>query len=142
MSDPLRQGARLGPTPWLEVSQERIQLFGRASDDKGWVHMDPERAARGPYGSTIAHGFLTLQLSLRLLEDVLDGRMGGAVVYGVNRVRFPAPVPAGSRVRGNFEVLATEPNGAGTKATIAATIEREGGGRPVMVAELVLLFTE
>ena len=137
----LEAGTTLGPSPWLEVDQERIELFGRASDDRGWVHMDPERAADGPYGAAIAHGFLTLQLSLRLLEDVLGG-IDGAVVYGVNKVRFPAPVPAGSRVRGRFRILAAEPNRAGTRATIAATIEREGSERPVCVAELVLLFLD
>ena len=132
-------GAELGPSGWLEVGQERIDLFARATSDPQWIHTDPERAAAGPFGTTIAHGFLTLSLCVPLLSELLpvDGyRL--TVNYGVNRVRFPAPVPAGSRVRARFRVESVEEVAGGDQAVIVATVEREGGEKPVCVAELVV----
>ena len=101
-------GEELGPTAWIEVTQERIDAFAAATDDPQWIHVDPERAADGPFGTTIAHGFLTLSLCVPMLYEVLprDGAM--AVNYGTNRVRFPAPVPSGGRIRGRFRVLDVE----------------------------------
>jgi acyl dehydratase len=132
-------GVELGPTSWLEVTQERIDAFAAATDDPQWIHTDPARAAEGPFGSTIAHGFLTLSLCVPMLYEVLpsDGTM--AVNYGTNRVRFPAPLPSGSRIRGRFRVARVDAVDLGTRATIEATVEREGGDRPVCVAELVVL---
>jgi acyl dehydratase len=132
-------GKELGPTEWLEVAQERIDEFAHATDDPQWIHVDPERAAEGPFGTTIAHGFLTLSLCIPLLAEVLvlDGyRMG--INYGVNKVRFPAPVPSGARIRARFTVQSVEEVAGGEQGVILATVEREGGDKPVCVAELVL----
>ena len=132
-------GIELGPTSWLEISQERIDAFATATDDPQWIHTDPERAAEGPFGTTIAHGFLTLSLCVPMLYEVLP-RSGGMVVnYGVNRVRFPAAVPSGGRVRGRFRVLSIEDGSGGERATIAASVECDDVEKPVCVAELVLL---
>ena len=91
-------GVELGPTSWLEVTQDRIDAFAAATDDPQWIHTDPERAAAGPFGSTIAHGFLTLSLCVPMLYEALPPTGGMVVNYGANKVRFPAPVPAGSRI--------------------------------------------
>jgi acyl dehydratase len=132
-------GVELGPTSWLEVTQERIDAFAAATGDPQWIHVDPERAASGPFGATIAHGFLTLSLCVPMLYEVLPpaGRM--VVNYGVDRVRFPAPVPSGSRVRGRFRVASVDAAGGGERATIEATVECERVEKPVCVAELVVL---
>jgi acyl dehydratase len=132
-------GAELGPTSWLEVTQERIDAFAAATDDPQWIHVDAERAAAGPFGTTIAHGFLTLSLCVPMLYEALPERGAFAVNYGTNRVRFLAPVPSGSRVRGRFRVLAVEPTVRGERATIEATVECEGVEKPVCVAELIVL---
>ncbi len=133
-------GTELGPTSWLEVTQERIDAFAAATDDPQWIHVDRDRAAEGPFGTTIAHGLLTLSLCLPLLRDVLPERGGGmALNYGLNRVRFPAPVPSGSRIRGRFRVLSVQDTALGERATIEATVECEGVDKPVCVAELVSL---
>jgi acyl dehydratase len=133
-------GTELGPTTWLEVTQERIDAFAAATDDPQWIHVDPVRAAEGPFGTTIAHGFLTLSLCLPLLSEVLPQRRSGmALNYGLNRVRFPAPVPSGARIRGRFRVLSLEETALGEKATIEATVECEGVEKPVCVAELLSL---
>jgi acyl dehydratase len=132
-------GAVFGPTSWIDVSQERIDRFAEATDDPQWIHIDPDRAAAGPFGTTIAHGFLTLSLCVPMLYEVLP-RSGGMVVnYGVNKVRFPAAVPSGGRVRGRLRVLSVEDSSGGERATIEASVECEGVEKPVCVAELVLL---
>ncbi len=133
-------GTELGPTSWIEITQERIDAFAAATEDPQWIHIDAERAAEGPFGTTIAHGFLTLSLCVPMLYEILPERGGGmAVNYGTNRVRFPAPVPSGSRVRGRFRVLGVEDARLGARATIEATIECEGVDKPVCIAELVVL---
>jgi len=134
-------GTELGPTSWIEITQERIDAFAAATDDPQWIHIDAERAAEGPFGTTIAHGFLTLSLCVPMLYEVLPERGAGmAVNYGVNRVRFPAPVASGRRVRGRFRVLSLEDTPLGARATIEATVECEGGAdKPVCVAELLVL---
>ena len=132
-------GVELGPTSWIDVPQERIDRFAEATGDPQWIHVDPERAAAGPFGTTIAHGFLTLALCVPMLYELLP-RSGGMVVnYGVNKVRFPAPVPADGRVRGRFRVLAVEESTAGERATIDARVECDGVRKPVCAAELVVL---
>ena len=135
-------GRELEPTEWLEVTQARVDAFAACTGDHQWIHTDPERAAAGPFGGTIAHGFLTLSLVVPLWEQA--ARVEGfrlAVNYGLNRVRFPAPVPVGSRIRGRFEVLeVSELDGGGQQSVTRATIEREGSEKPVCVAELVLRF--
>jgi acyl dehydratase len=132
-------GTELGPTSWLDVTQERIDAFAAATNDPQWIHVDPERAAAGPFGATVAHGFLTLSLCVPMLYEVLpqDGVM--AVNYGTNRVRFPAPVPSGSRVRGRFRVLSVDVIALGSRSTLEAKVECEGVEKPVCVAELLVL---
>jgi len=132
-------GVELGPTSWLEVTQERIDAFAAATDDPQWIHTDPIRAADGPFGTTIAHGFLTLSLCVPMLYEVLPPPGGMVVNYGVNKVRFPAPVRAGSRIRGRFRVLGLEEAVLGDRVTIEAIVECEGVEKPACVAELVTL---
>jgi acyl dehydratase len=134
-------GATFGPSSWVEVPQDRIQAFADATGDHQWIHVDVERAASGPFGGTIAHGYLTLSLIPAMTFEVLPRQEGGmGINYGLNRVRFPAPVPSGSRVRGTFRVEAVEEADWGHQATVAATVEREGGDKPVCVAELVFRY--
>jgi acyl dehydratase len=128
-------GEELGPTSWIDMPQERIDAFAGATDDPQWIHVDPARAADGPFGTTIAHGFLTLSLCVPMLYELFPPSERAMVNYGVNRVRFPAPVPSGSRIRGRFRVLTVE----GGRGTIEATVECEGVEKPVCVAELVVL---
>jgi acyl dehydratase len=131
-------GTVLGPTDWVEIAQERIDAFAAATDDPQWIHTDPVRAAAGPFGTTIAHGYLTLALLPAWLGQVfeVDG-VALTVNYGLNRVRFPAPVPVGSRLRARFEVVAVEEVAGGVQLVTAATVEREGSEKPVCVAEAV-----
>ncbi|NGO71164.1 MaoC family dehydratase [Streptomyces boncukensis] len=130
-------GQELGASDWLEVDQQRIDRFADATGDHQWIHVDPVRAAEGPFGSTIAHGYLTLSLLPAFLPQIIrvDGvRMG--VNYGVNKVRFPAPVPVGSRLRAHAELAgADETPDGGVQVAMKVTVEREGGDRPVCVAE-------
>jgi acyl dehydratase len=133
-------GTDLGPTSWIEVTQGRIDAFAAATEDPQWIHVDPERAAAGPFGTTIAHGFLTLSLCVPMLYEVLPDRSGKmAVNYGTDRVRFPAAVPSGGRIRGRFRVLEVERTDRGVRATIQATVECDGVDKPVSLAELVVL---
>lgn len=132
-------GVELGPTSWFDVTQQRIDAFAASTDDLQWIHTDPERAASGPFGSTIAHGFLTLSLCVPMLYEVLPATDGMVVNYGVNKVRFPAPVPTGSRIRGRFRVVGVEEVAMGVRVTIETTVECEGAEKPVCVAELLTL---
>jgi acyl dehydratase len=127
---------------WLEIAQSRIDEFAQATDDPQWIHTDPVRAAEGPFGTTIAHGFLTLALVVPLFEQALPTLEGYrlTVNYGLNRVRFPAPVPAGGRVRGRFVVEAVDDVSGGEQARVAATVELEGQEKPVCVAEALFRF--
>lgn len=132
-------GAELGPTAWVEVTQERIEEFARATGDAQWIHSDPVRAAEGAFGTTIAHGFLTLSLVVPMLYEVLPPLEGMTINYGVDRVRFPAPVPSASRIRARFHVEEVTEVRGGSQLRIAATIEREDGGdKPVCVAALLV----
>ena len=133
-----RVGEQLAVGDWVTVDQATIDKFAEATGDHQWIHVDPERAKDGPFGTTIAHGFLTLSLLPKLAESALkidDVRMG--VNYGLNRVRFPAPVPAGSRIRARMKLLAYEPIDGGAQLVMEVTMEREGGDKPVCVAETV-----
>jgi acyl dehydratase len=133
-------GVELGPTGWLEVTQQRIDAYARATGDPQWIHTDPARAAEGPFGTTIAHGFLTLALTTPLLDEVLPAEGGlMSLNYGMNRVRFPAPVPSGSRIRGRFRVASVEKTSRGERAVVEATVECDASEKPVCVAELVVL---
>jgi acyl dehydratase len=129
-------GQEIGLSDWIGVDQRRIDQFAEATGDHQWIHVDPVRAAAGPFKTTIAHGFLTLSLLPEMFAsafEVGDTRMG--VNYGLNRVRFPSPVPVGSRLRGIFKLLAYEPLDGGAQLAIEVTMEREGSAKPVCVAE-------
>jgi acyl dehydratase len=138
----LEVGQELPPSPWLRIGQERIDAFADATEDRQSIHVDPKLAAEGPFGTTVAHGFLTLSLLVHLWNQVAPAHHGVTVNYGLNRVRFPAPVPAGSRIRGRFQVEGVDDVDGGRQATVAATVEREEADKPVCVAELVLRFLE
>jgi acyl dehydratase len=137
-------GQELAVTEWLEVSQERINLFADATDDHQWIHVDPERARReSPYGATIAHGFLTLSLLPKIVSDAIqlsDLRM--AVNYGLNRVRFPSAVRAGSRIRARIVLQSTRDVEGATDATYAVTIQNEGSEKPCCVVEWLARYYE
>jgi acyl dehydratase len=137
----LNVGDVYGPSSWLEITQERIDAFADATDDHQWIHVDPERAKDGPFGGTIGHGYLTLSLLPQASYEVVP-RQGGSmsINYGLNRVRFPSPVPVGARLRASFEVLEVDTQDWGAQATMRATIEREGGEKPVCVAEIVFRY--
>jgi len=131
-------GQTVGVSDWITVTQQRIQLFADATGDHQWIHLDAERAAKGPFGTTIAHGFLTLSLLPEMGASaftVLDTRMG--VNYGLGKVRFPAPVPSGSRLRGHFKLTKYETLEGGAQITCEVTMEREGSDKPVCVAESI-----
>ncbi len=138
----IEPGARLGPSRWLEIDQDRIDTFASATEDRQGIHIDPVAAAAGPFGTTVAHGFLTLSLVVPLLYEVAPPDGVVLVNYGVDRVRFPAAVPAGTRIRALFDVDAVDDVPGGRQATITATVEREGGDKPVCVAQLLLRILE
>jgi acyl dehydratase len=131
-------GQEVGVTDWMEMSQERINRFADASDDRQWIHIEIARAkAESPYGTTIAHGFLTLSLMSAMLASVVRFEIGGKmnINYGLNRVRFPSAVPAGARVRGRFILEKVEEMQGCVQFTWGATVEVEGGSKPCVVAE-------
>jgi acyl dehydratase len=134
------EGQEAAVGEWFEVTQERIDRFAEVTEDRQWIHMDAERArAESPYGETIAHGFLTLSLLSHLSREAVDvrGDYGMRINYGLNRVRFPAAVRAGSRVRGRFTVHSVKEVSGGVEAVWAVTIEIEGKSKPACVAEWV-----
>ena len=133
----MKPGDTFGPSSWIEIPQEKIDAFAEATGDHQWIHVDPARAKDGPFGTTIGHGYLTLSLLPVASNEVVprQGRMG--INYGLNKVRFPAPVPVDSRLRASFEVLQVDEIEGGGQVTMRATIEREGGDKPVCVAEIV-----
>jgi acyl dehydratase len=129
-------GRHLGTSDWLEVTQDRIDRFADATGDHQWIHVDPERAAAGPFGTTIAHGYLTLSLSNALLPEIVEVRgVSMGVNYGTGKVRFPAPVPVGSRVRASAELVAADDVAGGVQTTILITVEVEGAEKPACVIE-------
>jgi acyl dehydratase len=133
-------GAELGRSRWFDIDQARIATFADATDDHQWIHMDPARCAReSPFGTTVAHGFLTLSLLPSMLADVLamvDAKL--VVNYGLNKVRFPSPVPAGSRVRAAIVLAALDEEAGAVQLTLDVTVEREGATKPVCVAEFLV----
>lgn len=136
-------GMALGCSPWHEVSQAEVDLFAEATHDDYWIHTDPGRAATGPFGSTIAHGFLTLSHVVRFIHEVyeIDG-VALTLNYGLNRVRFPAITPVGARIRGAVEIVQVERVPRGAQVTTRITVEREGHDRPVCVADMVVMCIE
>ena len=134
-------GEKLGPGDWQEVTQEQVNLFADATDDHQWIHVDPDRARSGPFGQTIAHGFLTLALLPALLQPLL--RVEGArlgVNYGLNRVRFPAPVPVGARIRAKALLKEATAFEGGVQIVVETTVEIEGSSKPACVAETITRY--
>jgi acyl dehydratase len=133
-------GSEIGVSRWFEVTQQRIGTFADATDDHQWIHIDADRAAReSPFGGTVAHGFLTLSLLPAMLEDTITmSDVAMAINYGLDRVRFPAPVPANSRVRGRIELAALDKVEGGAQLRLNVTVEREGGGKPACVAQFLI----
>ncbi|MDV8002608.1 MaoC family dehydratase [Rhodococcus sp. IEGM 1408] len=136
-------GEHVGYSEWMEITQERIDAFADATGDHQWIHVDPERAAQGPYGATIAHGYLTLSLLPVLGAEVMDIQGFRMMInYGLDKVRFPAPVPVGSRIRAGITLTSLERKPAGIQLNSLVTVEVEGGDRPAVVAETVRLMVE
>ncbi len=134
-------GQQLGHTDWLDMKQARIDLFADATGDHQWIHVDPEKAKDGPFGATIAHGYLTLSLANLFLPDLMAVQsVAMGVNYGCDRVRFPAPVPVGSRVRGAGEVISAEEVKGGVQVVVRITVEIEGSDRPACVVDTISRF--
>lgn len=135
------EGTDLGHTDWLAIDQQRINLFADATGDHQWIHVDPERAASGPFGKTIAHGYLTLSLANLFLPQLLEVQnVSMGVNYGCDKVRFPAPVPVDSQVRGCGEIISTEEMKGGVQVVVRITIEVAGSDRPACVVDTISRF--
>lgn len=136
-------GTHIGYSEWVEITQERVDAFADATGDHQWIHVDPARAAQGPYGTTIAHGYLTLSLLPELGAGILDIRGFTMVInYGLEKVRFPAVAPVGSRIRAGIELTSMQRRPSGIQLNSVVTVEIEGGDRPALVAETVRLMVE
>ena len=134
-------GQHLGRSDWLEIDQQRIDLFADATGDHQWIHVDPERAREGPFGATIAHGYLTLSLANLFLPQIMEVQnISMGVNYGCDKVRFPAPVPVGSRVRGAGEILSAAEVKGGVQVVVRITVEVEGSERPACVIDTISRF--
>jgi acyl dehydratase len=143
--DELRKlaGADLGPSDWIQISQERVNTFAEATDDRQWIHVDVERAGGGPFGGTIAHGYLTLAMVIPLWTELLQiNGIAMAVNYGLNRVRFPAPVPVGSDIRLRARVTAADDVPNGVQLTVDLTVETSHGDKPAVVAQALYRYYE
>jgi len=131
-------GTDLGASRWFQIDQSRIDAFADATEDHQWIHVDPARAADGPYGTTIAHGYLTLSLLPTLMVDLIQiTGVSARLNYGLNKLRFPAPVSVGKRIRARAEIVGAEDVTGGVQAAIAVTIEVEGESKPACVVEYV-----
>jgi acyl dehydratase len=134
-------GTELGVSEWLEITQERIDTFADATDDHQWIHVDPDRAKSGPFGKTIAHGYLTLSLIIPLWGELLDVRqVTNKLNYGLNKVRFPSPVPVGSKVRVRATLASVEEVSGGSQLTLDVVVECDGSDKPACVAQPVYRF--
>lgn len=135
-------GQDLGISDWLTIDQSRIDGFAELTGDRQWIHVDVERAKRGPFGAPIAHGYLTLSLAPVFLQEVVSvSNVGAAVNYGLNKVRFPAPVVVGSRLRGHVSLLSAARKATGVEAVFGLTVEIDNHTRPALVAEPVVLYS-
>jgi acyl dehydratase len=134
-------GQEIGTTEWVEITQDMVDAFADATGDHQWIHVDPERAAKSPFGGTIAHGYFTLSLVGRFLQEMLavEGFATG-INYGLEKVRFPAPMPVGDRLRMRLAIDAVDPVRGGVQLTSTATFDREGGDKPVCVAQTLVRF--
>ena len=132
------RGRALGHSEWLEITQERIDRFAEATGDHQWIHVDPERAKEGPFGACIAHGYLTLSLVNLFLPQIIEVQaISMGVNYGADKLRFPAPVPVGSRIRGRGELVNVDEVKGGVQATVRVTVEIEGSERPACVVDTI-----
>jgi acyl dehydratase len=135
------EGVQLGPTEWLEVSQDRVNLFADATDDHQWIHIDPARAAEGPFGGTIAHGLLTLSLLPHFTHQLYRvENVAMAINYGYNKVRFITPVPVGAKLRARAEIAEVKQLEGAAQATMTVTVEVDGSDKPAAVAESIVRF--
>jgi len=135
------EGSQLGPTDWLEVTQDRVNLFADATDDHQWIHVDPERAANGPFGGTIAHGLLTLSLLPHFTHQLYTvDNVAMAINYGYNKVRLITPVPVGAKIRARAEIAKVDQLDGAVQATLTTTVEIEGSEKPAAVAESIVRF--
>lgn len=136
-----RVGKELGVSDWLLIEQSRVDLFAEATGDHQWIHVDPVRAQEGPFGACIAHGYLTLSLVSYFMRQILDLRLRMGVNYGLDKVRFPAPVKVGCRIRGSALLVSAEPTqDGGVQAKLRITVEIENGDRPACVAESIARY--
>ena len=134
-------GTQLGQTEWLEITQEQVNQFAEATGDHQWIHVDVERATKGPYGGTIAHGYLTLSLIARFGEELFSVKgVAAKLNYGVNKVRFPAPVPVGARVRASASIIGAQETPAGVHISLQWVVVIEDTTKPACVAETVVLL--
>ena len=134
-------GKELGTSSWIEVDQARINRFADATDDHQWIHMDVDRAKAGPFGQTIAHGYLTLSLLIPMWTNILEvGDVQTIVNYGLNKARFPSPVPSGSQIRAHATLAVLEAVPGGAQLTVDIIVERQGGDKPACVAQLVFRY--
>ena len=135
------EGAELGPTDWLEVTQDRVNLFADANDDHQWIHIDPERAANGPFGGTIAHGLLTLSLLPHFTHQLYTvDNVAMAINYGYNKVRFITPVRVGAKIRARAQIAKVDQLDGSVQATVTVTVEIDGSDKPAAVAESIVRF--
>ena len=135
------EGAELGPTDWLEVTQDRVNLFADATDDRQWIHVDPERAANGPFGGTIAHGLLTLSLLPHFTHQLYTvDNIAMAINYGYNKVRFITPVRVGAKIRARAQIAKVDQLDGAAQATVIVTVEIDGSDKPAAVAESIVRF--
>jgi acyl dehydratase len=136
-----RVGEQLGYSEWHEITQDQVNLFADATGDHQWIHVDVERAKAGPFGAPIAHGYLTLSLAPMLLSEILVvSGVAMGVNYGLNKLRFPSPVPVGSKLRAGATLAGVEEVGGGVQMTLSVTFEIEGGTKPVCVAEILFRY--
>jgi acyl dehydratase len=136
-----KAGEHLGYSDWLEITQDRVNLFADATGDHQWIHVDPERAGTGPFGGTIAHGYFTVSLLAPLFSQVLEIRgISMGVNYGLNKVRFPSPVPVGSKIRLGAALVSVKDVPGGVEVVVDAVVEREGGDKPACVAQAVYRY--
>ena len=132
-------GEHLGYTEWREIDQDRVNLFADATDDHQWIHVDRERAASSPFGGTIAHGYLTLALAAPLMSELIEVQgVSMGINYGLDRVRFPAPVPVGSRIRAGAELVEVTEVAGGVQSKLLVSFEVENGDKPACVAEVLV----
>ena len=134
-------GRTFGPTEWIAIDQDRIDKFADATEDHQWIHVDVEKAKTGPFGATVAHGYLTLSLTNLFLPQLIEVRgISMGLNYGLNKVRFPAVVPAGSRIRGKGELISVENQKGAIQSIMRITVEVEGNAKPACIAEAISLW--